>query len=281
MTAADPQFDQQDSANRCYRHPDRQSFILCQRCGRTICPQCQTEAPVGYHCPECVREARASAPRTSRPLLKSVRRTGSSGPIVTYSLIGINVVIFLLQQLSPVVTYYLYYDPTLTASEPWRLITSVFAHSSIWHIALNMLSLFIFGRILEPMLGRSRYLALYLISGLGGSVAVLLLNPGGGVLGASGAVFGLMGAILVILRGLGGNGTQLLVLIGLNLAIGFIVPNVAWQAHVGGVITGALIALVYVRTRARRQQTLQWILVASVLAGLVVLTLIGITVFFS
>lgn len=266
--------------NTCYRHPERQSFILCQRCGRTICPECQTEAPVGYHCPECVREARASAPRTSRPLLRSLPRASRGGPTVTYSLIGANVALYLLQVLSGGwVTNLLYYIPVLTVSEPWRMITSVFIHGSILHIAFNMLSLYIFGRILEPMLGRWRFLALYLLSGLGGSVAVLLLNPTGGVLGASGAVFGLMGAILVIQRGLGGNGTQLLVLIGLNLAVGFFVSNVSWQAHVGGVITGALVALVYVRTRARRQQTLQWMLTGGVLAALVVLTFVGVALF--
>jgi len=274
MSAAEP-----ESRSRCYRHPDRESYILCQRCGRTICPACQTQAAVGFHCPECVAEGRARAPRTRPRLVTSVRRLGAEGaPVVTYSLIGVTLVAYLLQLISGgFVTALLTYRPIFTEIAPWTMVTSVFAHSpgSLFHILFNMFSLFIFGRILEPMIGKWRFLALYLLSGLGGSVAVLLLNPSGGVLGASGAIFGLFGAFFVIQRGLGGNSGQLVVLIAINLAIGFFVPNISWQAHVGGLVVGSLVALIYMRTRGPRRRKPQALFTAVVFVALVALTVVG------
>jgi len=161
--------------------------------------------------------------------------------------------------------------------EPWRMLTSVFVHSTalLFHVLLNMYTLWIFGQLLEGLLGRWRFLALYLIAGFAGSVGVLWLgDPRTGVVGASGAIFGLMGAFLVIQRRLGGQTTQLFVLLGINLVIGFVPGfNIAWQAHLGGLVAGALIGLIYVETRKRSQQALQvWLLVALV-AVLVVLSL--------
>ena len=263
------------SANFCYRHPDRQSYILCQRCGRTICPDCQTQAAVGVHCPECVKEGRASAPRT-RPAVLSAFRSSSSAPVVTWSIIAVTVVVYLLQIIpgSPVTQALLYYPP-FTYTEPWRMITAVFVHSqgSIFHVLFNMYSLFIFGPILERLVGRGRFLALYLLSGLGGSVAVLLLAPLTPVVGASGAIFGLLGAFFVIQRRLGGNNIQLLVLIGLNLVIGFVpMFNIAWQAHLGGLVVGIAVALVYLRTRRADQRVIQAAMVGGIFAALVAIT---------
>jgi membrane associated rhomboid family serine protease len=260
------------SVNYCYRHPDRQSFVLCQRCGRTICPQCQTQAAVGVHCPECVKEARGSQPRATSGLAR-VLRLGNTTPIVTWC-----VIVWLLQILpgSPVTQALIYYPP-FTYTQPWRMITSVFAHSpsSILHILFNMFSLFVVGPLVETMLGRARYLALFLITGFAGSVAVLLLAPGTPVLGASGAIFGLLGAFFVISRKLGGNSTQLLIIIVLNLAIGFLPgTNVAWQAHLGGVIVGAALGLIYLATRRRNQRMLQVLSVIGVFVALVAITLV-------
>jgi membrane associated rhomboid family serine protease len=260
------------SANYCYRHPDRQSFVLCQRCGRTICPECQTQAAVGVHCPECVREARGSAPRT-RSRISTAFRPSSGQPVVTWSIIAISVLVFVLQNIpgSPVNTFGVY-RPALTVLLPWTMITSVFLHASILHILFNMYSLFVFGPILEGLLGRARFLALYLISGFGGSVAVLLLNPSGGVLGASGAIFGLMGAFFVVQRRLGGNNIQIVIVIGINLAAGFILPGISWQAHVGGLVAGAAVAFVYLQTRAPADRRRQVLLVAGVVVALVAIT---------
>jgi membrane associated rhomboid family serine protease len=266
-------------ANFCYRHPDRQSFVLCQRCGRTICPECQTQAAVGVHCPECTREAQASAPRRKPAMVSAARIAMNNGaPVVTYSIIALCAVIFVIQYLTGgpqagATTQALIYYPPLTVFEPWRMVTSIFIHASFIHIGLNMFSLYIFGPILERMLGRGRFIALFLLSGFGGSVAVLLIDPGIAVLGASGALFGLFSAFFVIQRGLGGNANSLLVLIALNLVIGFIPGfNIAWQAHVGGLVVGALAALVFMRTRARTQRTQQILLLAAIAVGLIAAT---------
>ena len=267
-----------ERSNSCYRHPDRQSFVLCQRCGRTICGECQTPAPVGVICPECMREQRASAPRTKPAIITRARAaTGRGAPVVTYSLIGITIVVYVLQLIPGLgVTDWLYFTPLAMseiAFQPWRLITSVFVHSTglIFHVLLNMYTLWIFGQLLENVLGRGRFLALYLISGLAGSVGVVwLADHNTSVVGASGAIFGLMGAFLVIQRRLGGSATQLLVLVGINLVIGFIPGlNIAWQAHLGGLVGGALVGLIFVETRKREQRGLQ----IGLLVGLTLLLL--------
>lgn len=268
------------SADHCYRHPDRQSYILCQRCGRTICPECQTQAAVGVHCPECVREARQSAPRTKPAVVTALSRARREGPIVTYALIGVTLLVYVLQLVTGgAVTSAFAYAGVLTPSEPWRMITTMFVHSqsSIFHILFNMYSLWIFGRILEQMLGPWRFLALYMLSGLGGSVAVLFLMPDVWVVGASGAIFGLLGAFFVIQRGLGSNSRQLLIVVALNLVIGFVVPGIAWQAHVGGLLVGSLVAFILMRTRQRKQQRTQILLLGAVLVGLIVLSVVGTT----
>lgn len=269
------------AANYCYRHPSRQSFVLCQRCGRTICPDCQTVGAVGVTCPECMSEQRASAPRTKSALL--TRMTGQGAPVVTYSLIGITLLVFVLQVLPVIggqVTGALWYAGVYShpgSFEPWRMITAMFVHSTgfIFHVLLNMYTLWIFGQLLEQLLGRWRFLALYLIGGFAGSVGVLLLSdPLTPVVGASGAIFGLMGAFLVIQRRLGGDAKQLLVLVGINLVIGFIPGmNIAWQAHLGGLIGGAIVGLIFVETRKRDQQKLQIVLLVAFALVLMLLSL--------
>lgn len=259
-------------ASVCYRHPDRETWVLCQRCGRPICGECQTQAPVGVHCPECVREARQSAPKTKSRLLTTLRSPGDR-PIVTYGLILVSAVVFVIMFLTGgtrgLVGENLVYIPALTFVEPWRVITSMFAHASFFHILFNMYALYLFGTQLEHLLGRARFLILYFLSGLGGSAAVMVLSPATAVLGASGAIFGLFAAYFVITRRLGGNATQLLIVIGLNFALGFLLPGISWQAHLGGAIVGALVALVLVSTRRRTQRLPQ----ALGLAGVAVLTL--------
>lgn len=158
--------------------------------------------------------------------------------------------------------------------EPWRMLTVALVHGNILHIALNMYTLWIFGIVLEPMLGRARYAVLFVISAIAGSVGVYLLDsPVQPVVGASGAIFGMMAALLVIQRHLGGQVTQLLVLVGINLVISFLPGfGIAWQAHVGGLVGGALVGLVYTQTRSRSRQPLQVVLlivltVLLVLAG--------------
>jgi membrane associated rhomboid family serine protease len=269
--------------NYCYRHPDRQSFIICQRCGRTVCSECQTQAAVGVHCPECVREARESAPRTAgratRTRLKRSMRSSSGVPVVTYSLIALNIAVFAIDFVTGGSLYgWLAYRGDFTALQPWRMLTSAFMHASVLHLLFNMFSLFVFGPVIEHAVGRVRFAALYLLAAFGGSLAVLLLAPMQAVVGASGAIFGLLGAFFIIQRRLGGNNTQLLVLIGLNVAFGFIVPNVAWQAHLGGLVVGAAVAAVYMATRHRSKKAVQIASVAAIGVALVAITIAAVTV---
>ncbi|RKE64660.1 rhomboid family intramembrane serine protease [Microbacterium sp. AG238] len=280
--------------NFCYRHPDRQSFVLCQRCLRTICAECQTQMPVGVICPECLRDQQKSSgaprPRRAPRILRAVR-SDDSRPLATYAIIGVTFFAFvvglipgvglMVQQALALVPPLLY--PSFTGSfEPWRLFTVLLVHSGFWHVGLNMLALWMLGRSLEPMLGRGRFVWLYLLSGLGGSVAVVLFGFTSAVVGASGAIFGLFGALLVIGRHIGANITGIAVVLGINLVITFLPlltsglgggggMQISWQAHVGGLAVGALVGLIYARTRTIRRQRLQVWLLGATAAGLIAL----------
>lgn len=229
----------------CYRHPKRVSYVLCQRCARTICGDCQIAAAVGVHCPECDREAKKNRPRVKN------RSLGEGSPI-TFGLLGVMAVVYVGQLLTGgFITDLLLYWPPLTISEPWRMVTSLFVHSerSLFHILFNGYSLWVLGTLLEQLLGRVRFLLLFLISGLGGSLAVLWLAPGSAVVGASGAIFGLFGALLVVQRSFGVTNPQLVIVLVINLVMGFVVPGISWQAHIGGLLIGLAIAWGLVKSR--------------------------------
>jgi len=169
---------------------------------------------------------------------------------VTKTLIGINVLVFLAQFTSKdaVTAYLALYSPNAFTA-PWTLITSGFAHADWLHILLNMYSLWIFGEAIENYLGSKRYIWLYLLSILGGSLAFVLIDPTGLVVGASGGIFGLMGAYFVIIRALGFRSSQMLGLIVINVVVSFAYPNVAIAAHMGGLVTGAIVAWYFTKVR--------------------------------
>ncbi|HYN30766.1 MAG TPA: rhomboid family intramembrane serine protease [Dermatophilaceae bacterium] len=241
----------------CPRHPDRVSYVRCQRCARPTCPECQRPAAVGIQCVDCVREG-AKTIRTARTVFGGAVTDGR--PVVTQTLIAICVVVYLLQRTVPGLTQDIAFIPYRGDSEPWRFLTSAFAHSpsSLLHILFNMYALWFMGQYLEPLLGRGRFLATYLLSAFGGSVVFLLLSfpPsaedllagvysgtwGTQAVGASGAVFGLFGAFIVLQRRLQRSSAAMYVTIGINAVIGFVVPGIAWQAHLGGLLTGAACA---------------------------------------
>ncbi len=277
--------------NFCYRHPDRQSFVLCQRCLRTICGECQTPAAVGVICPECMKAERKNRTPAQK---RAERRWGSGGrgpamaitrsgrPVVTYTLLAITSFIGLLMLIPDVgvqlknilqfATPYLYPQIWGFPFEPWRLLTSVFAHGGFIHLALNMLALWLIGQNLEAMLGRARFLALYLISGLGGSVMVALIgNPMVPVVGASGALFGMMAALLIIGRHIGANVTGLLVILGINFVYGLFVGGISWQAHLGGLLVGALVSFIFLKMKERAQRRLQIAALVGVVVALLVI----------
>ena len=270
----------------CPRHPDRPSYVRCQRCGRPACPDCQRAAAVGFQCVDCVNEIARSTPAV-RTVYGGAVTTGR--PLVTFGIIAACAVMYVLQWIVPGEWIFRnlafangFVTPGSGEFEPWRMLTAAFLHSQgfLLHIVLNMYMLWIFGQALEPLLGRVRFLALYLISAIGGSVGYLLLTPGyvpgvpqAGVVGASGAIFGLFGAMLLVQRHRGGDTRQLWVLIAINGVIGFVVPQIAWQAHLGGLVTGALCAAVVAYTpRGPKQGLLQAAGLAAVVALLVLVS---------
>jgi membrane associated rhomboid family serine protease len=267
----------------CYRHPERETYIRCTRCERPICPDCMNAAPVGFQCPECLREGRASVRQPRTPLGGEIV---ARGDLVTKILIGINVAIFLAALVGDGVAarlglFYVSFfqgEPIGVADgEWWRLLTAAFLHVSVFHLLLNMYALWILGQTLEPVLGRWRFTALYLISALGGSaVSLLALAPGTLSLGASGAVFGLFGALFVIMRRLGRDLSGLVAVLAINVVLIFLVSGIDWRAHLGGLITGSFLAAAFAYAPRRRRTA--WSVAACVLALVVIALLVAVRV---
>lgn len=235
----------------CYRHPDHPTHVRCTRCDRYICPDCMRDAAVGQHCVECAHAGAKTVRRARVPVVGL--------PLVTYVLIGLNVAAFVGQSLSaPVQGALVLWPIGVAQGELYRLVTSVFLHNGMMHLLLNMWALYIVGPPLEAHLGRVRFGVLYGLSALGGSVAVYLLAPPNtATAGASGAVFGLFGAVFVVAKRLRVDVTWVVVLIGINLLLPLVAPRVSWQAHVGGLLTGALIAFAFVWAPAGRRTVIQ------------------------
>jgi len=239
----------------CYRHPNRETGVSCSECGRGICPDCMVFAPVGIRCPEHAGKAQGPSRVT-----QGVRRVSyeGQGALVTKILIGINVLVFLINlaqgsSLTQVsgslfVKGALYVPGGLDQGEWYRLITAAFLHASLIHLLFNMLVLWFIGAPVEQAIGRGRFLAIYIVSGLAGSAGAIIFSPNVVTVGASGAIFGILGAALV-LEGqknyvLGG---QALGLIAVNLIFTFAIPNISIGGHIGGLIGGALSMLAFSR----------------------------------
>lgn len=216
-------------------------------------------------CVDCVREG-AKGQREARTAFGG--RASGGRPILTQSVMALSAVVFLLQ-LVPSIGDDLFraaaFAPAAAVSEPWRFLTSGFLHSTSFflHIAFNLYALYLVGQYLEPLLGRARYAALYLLSIVGGSTGVYLLaDPFGtswftGTIGASGGVFGLFGALLVVQRKLRRESRQIVVLLGINFVLGFVIANISWQAHLGGLVTGAAAATVLAHAPKERRTAVQ------------------------
>ncbi|QDI69895.1 rhomboid family intramembrane serine protease [Streptomyces calvus] len=272
----------------CYRHPDRETGVRCTRCERPICPECMVDASVGFQCPECVRSGTGTghAPSAALPRTIAGGTVAADPRLLTKILLGINVAVFLAVQIRPSLLRDLYLigvwppAPFLPSSgvadgEWYRLVTSMFTHEEIWHIGFNMLSLWWLGGPLEQALGRARYLALYLISGLAGSALTYLLASGTTAsLGASGAIFGLFGATAVLMRRLRYDMRPIIALLVINLIFTFGWSNIAWQAHIGGLVAGVVIGYAMVHAPRDRRTLVQYGTCALVLAAVVLLTLL-------
>ncbi len=285
----------------CYRHAGRETWIRCQRCERPICPDCMRDAAVGFQCPTCVSEG-AKQTRSGRTAYGGLR---SANPALTsIVLIATNVAVWLAILVTGASSSngvdllglrprggclpgdgFIYdlaqaacertgatYLPGVSDGALWQLVTSQFLHVQVWHIAGNMLALWVLGPQLEAALGRVRFLALYLLSGLAGSVVVLWLSPEAQLtLGASGAIYGLFGAFAVIVHKVGGDLRSIGALLAVNLVITFAVPNISWQGHLGGLVGGVVIAAILVYSPRTRRTQVQALGLAGLAALLVVL----------
>lgn len=276
----------------CYRHPERETLIGCQRCRRPICPECMTTAAVGVHCPECVREG-VRIMRSDRGPLGG--RRSANPRLTSYVLIAINLAVFLLilatggwasvwvdhLGISPfgkcVVgdgsgQYYPEVGTALCATIPgaiwqpgvatgawWQVLTSAFTHADAIHLGSNLISLWFLGPPLEQVLGRARFLAVYLLSALGGSAVVMWLSdPESVAVGASGAIFGMLGALLVLARRFGGNYQLIATFLGINILITVVGSSfISWQAHLGGLAAGLACAAVLVFAPRERREPVQ------------------------
>jgi membrane associated rhomboid family serine protease len=276
----------------CYRHPDRETWIKCQRCDRPICPDCMNSASVGFQCPNCVKEGNRSTRQGRTPY--GGRRVGDPRT-TSFVLIGLNVLVWLAIQATGGASSNLIDKLALLPDSAvrqlsgggfvtvrgvddgawWQLVTSMFTHVEPLHLGFNMLALYFLGPMLEQVLGRARFLALYLVSGIAGSAAVMLLSSSHGqTVGASGAIFGLMGALAVISLKVGGQVQSILMWIGLNLVFTFTVGGISWQGHIGGLVGGAVLGAAMVYAPRTRRTPVQWTAVGLVLLaslGLVLL----------
>jgi membrane associated rhomboid family serine protease len=236
----------------CYRHPGRETGVACSNCGRPICPDCMTTSPVGMRCPDCARQTIK---------VRTVRSPqGHRGFEVTIVLIAINVIAFLTEgasaltltgtanPTSTVIYHGLLFGPFIEVNhEYYRLLTSGFLHWDFLHIGLNMYVLYWLGRLLEPAMGRQRFLTIYFVGLLAGSLGVLIVTPTSPTAGASGAIFGLMGAGYTEAhkRGVDLVRNQLLLMIVINLVLTVGISGVSIGAHVGGLIGGGLATLAF------------------------------------
>jgi membrane associated rhomboid family serine protease len=243
----------------CYRHPGRETGISCTRCERPICPDCMVSASVGFQCPECVRTGSGTghSPTANQPRTLAGGTVEADPFLVTKILIAVNIAVYGVvlalgdRFVAEMELIGLARSPQLggeivgVADDEWyRLITAAFLHQQVPHILFNLLTLWFLGRLVEPALGRTRYLAVYLLSGLGGSaLAYLLAAPNQPSLGASGAIYGLMGAFGVLVRRTNLDMRPVIALLALSLLFTFTWPDISWQGHIGGLVAGGLVTL--------------------------------------
>lgn len=279
MTApdADPSTGQQ-SPPTCFRHPARETWVSCVRCGRHACPDCLREASVGQQCVECVRAGSGGGP--ARRPGAFFRGLTNRSAVVTWSIFGLNVLLYLVELVHPSLAEDWYMlGAGVATGQWWRLLTSAFLPGTgtlgLMDIAFNMWALYIVGPSLEQMLGRVRFLAVYLVSALGGSVLFYyLVSPFQPALGASGAIFGLFGAWFVLAKRLRLDSRGITMVIVINLAFSFIYRGtIAWQDHVGGLIVGALLTAAYAYAPRKNRLLIQ----AGATAALVLLLALAVS----
>lgn len=265
---------QQAPTKHCYRHPDRETGVGCTRCERPICPECMIAASVGFQCPECVRGGSGTghAPDANQPRTLAGGVVRGDPSLVTKVLLGLNVAVFLavlvygdelvgelllIGQFPPAELLPPVYG--VAEGEWYRLLTGAFLHEQFLHIGCNMLALWFLGPRLEAALGRTRFLVLYLLSALSGSaLTYLLVEPAQGSLGASGAIFGLFGATAVLAQRMRQPMGPIATLLAINLVFTFTWQDIAWQAHIGGLVAGIALGFAMVHAPRERRALVQY-----------------------
>lgn len=264
----------------CYRHPSRETLVSCSECGRPICEDCMTFAPVGIRCPD---HANMGAPAASatRTVRTARRRISSHEAPATMALIALIVLVYVATVVKGVGLNdpqgELYYrgalfvsnvflpDQGLAYGEWWRVLTATFLHANLIHLGMNMLVLYMLGTVVEQALGTGRFLMVYVASGIAGSAGAILLSPNAPTVGASGAIYGIMGALLVLeYLGTGTLAGQAMGFIVINLAITFAIPGISIGGHVGGLLGGVVATYALARTRFAPNAALGPALVAGV-----------------
>lgn len=279
----------------CYRHSNRETRLSCSECGRPICAECSHDSAVGQRCPECAKpKGRNRVVRAS-----DLNRNNFGSSPVTFTLIGISVALFVAgfvsQDIDNRLTEFLalgellsrdgiLYVAPLEGVDPWRVLTSAFLHANLTHILFNMYALYLFGPRLEREAGATPYALTYAATAAAGGAAFIALRAGETTLavGASGAVFGLFGVWLVAAYRMRNNPAgramfnQLAILLGINAALPLFIPNIAWEAHVGGLVAGALIGYLWGQFATGRPNAVQ---IRSAIAGAVFVAAMALVVF--
>jgi membrane associated rhomboid family serine protease len=263
-----PQDQGQAAPPVCYRHPGRATYVSCVRCGKPACPDCLRPAAVGHQCLDCIRSGNRTVRQASGRFGGAVTRDAR----VTQTLIGLNIVLYLIELAHSQLGYDWEMIGAFPRSAPvfgvaagqwYRLITSAFippagvGYLGFLDIAFNMWALFVVGPAVERVLGRARFLTVYLVSGIGGSILIYYLVPFELAAGASGAIFGLFGAWFVLAKRMQADARPVIMLIVINLALSFAVPQIAWQAHVGGLIAGGLLTAAFAYAPRRNRTAIQ------------------------
>jgi membrane associated rhomboid family serine protease len=232
----------------CYRHPDRETGVSCSNCGRPICPECMTSTPVGMRCPECARQ-------TTKVRVGQGAFSPTAGKMpATIALIALNVIVFVIELAGGgtgsfsgggnVINDAGLHGPDVADGDWWRVVSGGFLHAGLLHLLLNMYVLYVAGSILEPGIGTPRFLGIYFVSLIAGSLGALIVDPNALTVGASGAIFGLMAAVVVIARGRGMEqiASQFGLFIVLNLVLTFSISGISIGGHIGGLIGGFVAA---------------------------------------
>ncbi len=267
-----PRFGQRSTMPRqevCPRHPSERAVAYCKRCNRPACADCAIDTEVGSICVDC------AGPGAKQKVGGRLVGTQFEGAPVTLALVLINVVMFVVEKIFPSVFQYLAMTPAIGYFQPWRLLTTTFLHAGLWHILFNMLMLYLIGSAVERAFGHWRFLAIYFAGAFAGSMAVIawvFANPvtiTQATVGASGALYGLFGAVFIAQRRSGMSTSGIVVLLAINLAYGFVMPGISWQAHIGGFLGGLLMAAVYAWVMdatqgPRRSKRLLWNIASTV-----------------